>query len=218
MKRRIVLADDHAMFRQGLRSMLESQPGLAIVGEASTGRDAIEVVTQTQANTLVTDLVMPDLNGVETTRAVMTQNPQMKVIALSAHSNENYVGEVFQAGASGYVLKSAAVTELIEALRLVSKNGTYLSPGVTNLVVDRYVRNNGNGNGDSPYHSLTPREREVLQLVAEGYPTKEIAAMLSVSTKTVETHRQAVMRKLELRSVAHLTKFAVREGITALTY
>lgn len=223
MRSRIVLADDHVLFRGGLRSILERQPGLSVVGEASTGREAVDLVQSTGADLVVMDLVMPELNGIEATRTLTRLGLNVKIIVVSAHSEGHFVGQVLQAGASAYVLKSADMSELIDAIQMVRKDQTYLSRGVADVVIDRYVRNNGhtngNGNGaDSPADRLTSREREVLQLIAEGHATKQIALRLSVSIKTIETHRQALMRKLEMRSIAHLTKYAVREGITTLEY
>lgn len=212
----IVVADDHTLFRAGVRSLLEGQPGMRVVGEAATGREAIEQVRICEPDVVLMDLVMPELNGIEATRSIVKEFPDTAVVALSGKVGGPFIRQVLQAGASGYVVKTAVLDELIDAIRHVRSGHVYLSRAVTGTVVDDYVRHSNGSASESIYDTLTAREREVLQLVAEGYSTKVIASQLSVSVKTVETHRQAMMRKLSLPSVAHVTKYAVREGLTAL--
>ena len=215
MKRRIVLADDHQLMRAGLRSLLAREPHLEVVGEASDGREAVELVTQSGPDLVIMDIGMPNLNGIEATRQIRETVPRTRVIALSMHANAQFVGRMLEAGASGYLLKDAAFEELVEAVRSVLAGQTYLSRAITGVVVGDYVRRLAS----SPYveaPQLTPREREIGQLLAEGRVTKEIAYSLNISVKTVETHRQHIMKKLKIGSIAELTKYAIREGLTEL--
>jgi DNA-binding NarL/FixJ family response regulator len=229
---KVLLADDHRIVREGLRSLLEGQPDLEVVAEASDGRQAVEMAKQLNPDVIVMDVAMPQLNGIEATRQVVADEPGMKVIALSMHSDRRFVSESLKAGASGYVLKDSAFEELISAIRAVVADRVYLSPRVAGVVVEDYVRRlptrgretaharsdaaPGHAPAPSVFDAITPREREVLQLMAEGYATKEVAHRLHVSVKTVETHRRQIMDKLDLHSVAELTKYAIREGLTAL--
>ena len=233
---KVLLADDHRIVREGLKSLLESQPDLQVVAEASDGRQAVEMARDLAPDVVVMDVAMPLLNGIEATRQLAGDGPGMKIVALSMHSDRRFVSEALKAGASGYVLKDGAFDELITAIRAVTADRVYLSPRVAGVVVEDYVRHlparNGHGNGGaagshpgpeeygsarrSAFDALTPREREVLQLMAEGFATKEVAARLHVSVKTVETHRRQIMEKLDMHSVAELTKYAIREGLTTL--
>jgi DNA-binding NarL/FixJ family response regulator len=228
---KVLLADDHRIVREGLRSLLETQPDLQVVAEASDGRQAVEMARQLSPDVVVMDVAMPQLNGIEATRQISAEEPAMKVVALSMHSDRRFVSEALKAGASGYVLKDGAFDELISAIRAVVADRVYLSPRVAGVVVEDYVRRlptRGHDGAQQPgdddstsarrsvFDALTPREREVLQLMAEGYATKEVAHRLHVSVKTVETHRRQIMEKLDLHSVAELTKYAIREGLTAL--
>lgn len=215
MEIRVLLADDHQILRQGLRALLESQPDLAVVGEASEGRTAVETCRAKPVDVVVMDVRMPDLNGVDATRQLTSAGNGVKVIALSAQADQQTASAMLQAGAMGFVVKEAAFDELVRAIRTVVAGKVYLSPRVAGMVVDDYVRNAGNPT-TGMFGTLTPREREVLQLIAEGKATKEVAAHLHVSVKTVETHRRSMMEKLHLDSVAELTKYAIREGITSL--
>jgi DNA-binding NarL/FixJ family response regulator len=223
MSIRILLADDHTMIRQGLRSLLNAQPDFDVVAEASDGRAAVEAASELQPDVVVMDVRMPDLNGIDATRQVLATRPGAKVIALSASTDERTTGEMLRAGASGYVHKDAAFDELATAVRTVMQGKVYLSPSIARNVVIDFVRSTNvagrppsSPRNGSVFDVLSTREREVLQLMAEGRATKEIAVDLNVSVKTVETHRRNLMEKLNLDSVAELTKYAVREGLTSL--
>ncbi len=212
---RIVIADDHAMMRDGLRAVIELEDGLDVVGEAGTGHEAIEQAERAAPHIIIMDIGMPDLNGIEATRQITSRNGPVRIIALSVHADQQYVVEMLKAGASAYLLKRSASEELVRAIHTVMNGRTYLSPEVAGGVIDQYVRHHGSDPGeDEAFETLTQREREVLQVLAEGKTTKEIAADLGVSIKTVETHRRNIMQKLDLHSVAELTKYAVRQGIT----
>lgn len=215
MKITVLLADDHQIMRQGLRSLLEKEPDLEIVGEAENGREAVRMAEELEPEVVIMDIGMPDLNGVEATRQIKGQQPKVRVIALSMHADRRYVTGMLGAGASGYVLKSGAFEEVVAAVRDVLANRLYTSPKITDVVMEDYLRKltQPEPARQSP---ITPREREVLQLLAEGNSTKEIAAQLFVSANTVDTHRRRIMEKLDLHSVAELTKYALREGLTSL--
>ena len=215
MKTTILLADDHKIFRDGLRSLLERQRDLQVVAEAEDGRTAVELAVKLGPDVAILDVGMPGLNGIEATRRIVGEVPRVKVIALSMHSDSKYVGSMLQAGAAGYVLKDCAFEELQVAIHAVLANRVYLSKDITGVVVDNYVRHLSAADAPS-VAALTPKEREVLQLLAEGRSTKEIALQLHVSAKTIETHRKHIMDRLDLHSVAELTKYAIREGITSL--
>jgi DNA-binding NarL/FixJ family response regulator len=215
MSVRVLLVDDHAIIREGLRSLLEKQPDLEVVADADDGRRAIELVRELCPDVVVMDITMPRLGGIEATRQITGEFPAVRVIALSIHSRRRFVADMLRAGASGYILKECLFDELVQAIRAVSEGGRYLSPRITDVVVDDYVKRLSSGD-ESPLRSLTGREREVLQLVAEGKSTKQIAQELHVSTKTIEANRRQIMEKLDMHSVAELTKYAVREGLTSL--
>ena len=227
---KVLLADDHRIVREGLKSLLAAQPDMEVVAEAADGRQAVQMARDLAPDVVVMDVAMPQLNGIEATRQIAADEPGMKVVALSMHSDRRFVSEALKAGASGYVLKDGAFDELISAIRAVVSDKVYLSPRVAGVVVEDYVRRLPPRDGSHVLHAgaaaqparhgafdaLTPREREVLQLMAEGYATKEVAHRLSVSVKTVETHRRNLMEKLGLDSVAELTKYAIREGLTSV--
>lgn len=215
MSIRIVLAEDHKMVREGLRGLLESQPDMEVVAEAGDGRAALQLVQETSPDVIVMDVVMPDLNGIEATRQVAVRSPGVKVIALSMYSDTRFITGMLSAGASGYVLKDCAIEELVQAIHTVAENQTYLSPGITQIVVRDYI-DHLDKMRPSAFSLLTAREREVLQLLAEGMTMKEIAYQLDLGVKTVETHRQQIMEKLDTHSIADLTKYAIREGLTSL--
>ena len=212
MATRVLVADDHKIVSRGLRSLLEKQPDMEVVGEAPDGRAVIKLVEKSAPDIIIMDIQMPDLNGVEATRRVKEISPRTRIIALSMHKESRFVNEMFKAGADGYLLKECAFEEMPLAIRTVLSGKRYISPEVAGVVIDAYV----SGQPASESQSiLTAKEREVLQLLAEGYTTKQIAGRLYVSVKTVETHRQHIMAKLKLHSVAELTKYAIREGLTS---
>ena len=215
MGTKILLADDHQIIRDGLRTLLEKQANMAVSGEAENGRDAVRLARELEPDVIIMDIAMPDLNGIEATRQVKAEAPEVKIIALSMHSDKRFVTGILQAGASGYLLKDCAFEELAGAIRTVIAGKIYLSPGITGVVVDDYLQQLLKTEA-APTGALTPREREVLQLLAEGKSTKQIAASLHRSVKTIESHRKQIMDKLSLRTVAELTKYAIREGLTSL--
>ena len=211
-KIKTLLVDDHALLRDGLAALLEDTGEFEVVGFAASGREALARVDELRPQLVVMDLAMPDLNGVEATRRLLQAHPKTKVVALTMHADRRYVSGALKAGAAGYVLKEAAFDELIDAATRVMAGTTYLSPKVSDLMVREYVSKQESG----LVSVLSSREREVLQLIAEGRSTKEIADDLCISSKTVESHRKRIMDRLELRTVAELTKFAVRWGLTEL--
>ena len=215
MPARILVADDHAIIRQGLCSLLEKQPDIEIVGAVEDGRKALELARELVPDIVIMDISMPNLNGIDATRKIISEIDDVKVIALSIHSSRRFVTEMLKAGASAYILKECLFDELIEAIRTVLSGGVYLSSKITGVVVDDYVkRMSTDYQPEAP--ALTEREREVLQLLAEGKGTKQIAMQLHVSSKTIESNRRNIMDKLGIHSVAELTKYAVREGLTPL--
>lgn len=215
MSMRIILADDHKIIRDGLRSLLEQEEDIEVVAQAKTGHETVELVAKFLPNVVIMDIAMPDMNGIEATRHIINSFENVKIIALSMHSDRKFVIEMLKAGASGYLLKNCAFEELANAIRTVIAGKTYLSPSITDVVVDNYVRGSGD-NEPSVFSVLTRREREVLQLLAESKTTKQVAIILHISPKTVETHRLKIMKKLDLNNMAALTKYAVREGLTSL--
>ena len=212
---RILVADDHKIMREGLCSLLEKQPQMEVIAEAANGRRAVQLALEKRPDIVIMDISMPELNGIEATRQILAELSDTRVIALSMHSDKRFVVEMFQAGASGFLLKDCAYQELALAINTVAANQTYLSPEIAGLMIEDYV-NRFPAPTSSPSSVLTAREREILQLVAEGWPTKKIAAHLYVSVKTVETHRRQIMKKLDLYSIADLTKYAIREGLTSI--
>jgi two-component system response regulator NreC len=214
MPTRILIADDHKIFREGLRTLLQNRGDIEVIGEADNGRSVVGLAAELRPDVVIMDVAMPDLNGIEATRQIMSGRAPAKVLALSMHSDSRFVTRMLQAGAQGYLLKDCAFEELALAIDTIVGDGVYLSPGVTGVVIRDYVQHLAEGDGGIA--ALSPREREVLQLVAEGLTTKDIAGKLHISVKTVETHRKQIMDKLEIRSVAELTKYAVREGLTSL--
>jgi DNA-binding NarL/FixJ family response regulator len=216
---RVLLADDHKIVRDGLRALLEGQPSMQVIGEAEDGRTACDMASSLRPDVVVMDIAMPDLNGIDATRRIMSDSPNVRVIALSMHTDRRFVSEMLKAGASGYLVKDAAFEELTGAIQTVTQGRVYLSEGIAGVVVQDYVRHLGGGEVEvSPVAKLSPREREVLQLAAEGNSTKEIASHLGLSVKTVETHRRQIMDKLGIYNLAGLIKFAIREGLTSLDH
>lgn len=212
MKRlRLVLADDHVLVRAGLRKLLESMPDLDVVGEAGDGLAVLALVEQLQPDLVLLDIAMPKLNGLEATFRLLKAWPALRVLILSMHQNEEYVRQALRHGAAGYLLKDAAPTELDLAINAIRRGETYLSPAVTRGVLADYVQRLRSD--ESPDGQLTPRQREVLQLIAEGLSTKEIARRLGLSIKTVETHRSQLMKQLDIHEVAGLVRYALRAGL-----
>ena len=212
-KIRIVLADDHKLMRSGLRVLLEQQPDLTVMGEASDGREAVALVASQRPDVLVMDIGMPSLNGIEAAAQITQSNPEAAIVMLSMHSDESYVLRALKAGAKGYLLKDSAEADLIRAVRAVAEGKSFFSPAVSRVLLDDYVRKLNRSGTEDPYELLTPREREVLQLVAEGKSNKEVAQLLNLSVYTVETHRSNIMEKLNLHGVPELILYAVRKGI-----
>jgi len=209
MKRiRILLADDHAVVRQGFRMILSAHSDLEIVGEAGNGREAVELAATLRPDVVVMDVAMPELNGIEATRRLTADNPHTRVVALSMHKDSVYVREILRAGARGYLLKDSVADDLVAAVRAVAAGEGYLSPGVSNAVLDDYRKHVTN-----PIDLLSSREREVLQMLAEGKTNKEIAVVLKLSVYTVEAHRGRIMEKLNVHSINELVRFAVRNGL-----
>ncbi|MBA7646601.1 Transcriptional regulatory protein DegU [subsurface metagenome] len=212
MSIRIILADDHAIVRHGLSRSFHQEEDVEVIAQTKDGRSTVQLARELSPDVVVMDIGMPDLNGIEATRQITRESPQVKVIALSMHSSRKYVTEMFKAGASGYLLKDCDFEELAEAVRIVAGGKTYISPSISDVVVQDYV--NGSVEEDSAFSVLTRREREVVQLLAEGKTTKQTALCLYISPKTVEVHRLNIMNKLNMDSIALLTKYAIQEGLT----
>ena len=212
---RILLVDDHQIMLEGLRLLISRLDGWEVVGEAEDGRRGLRMVREVSPDIVLMDVGMPHLNGIEATRQILDESPSVKVLALSMHADTRFVTSMLEAGASGYVLKDCAFRELEQALRAVMDGHTYLSAPLSDRLVRRYLDVVSPAMGEIA-GPLTAREREVLQLLAEGFTTKEIASELFISSKTVETHRRHIMQKLQIDSIAELTKYAIREGLTSL--
>ncbi len=213
----IILVDDHKIIRDGLRSLLEKETDMAVVAEAENGRDAVKLSRKFAPDIVIMDINMPDLNGVDAATLILEESPDVKIIALSIHSTRRYVARMLKAGASGYLVKHCAYEELADAIRSVANNKPYLSSQILDTVLSDYTSSVSSGE-ISTLSTLTFREREVLQLVAEGVKSEKIADRLFVSVKTVSSHRRAIMQKLNLHSVAELTRYAIREGLVSLEY
>jgi len=208
---RVLLADDHTLVRAGLRGLLEGLQGVEVVGEAGEGQETLRLAKTLRPDVVLLDIGMPGLNGLEVAGRLATIDPAIRVLILSMHSTEEYVVRALRAGSAGYLLKGSAVAELEVALRAVARGDTYLSPAVSKHVVDDYVRRTGGA--EDPLEALTPRQREILQLAAEGQSSKEIATQLGISYRTVEAHRAQLMERLGLHDLAGLVRFAVRVGL-----
>ena len=210
---RIVVVDDHGVVRRGVRALLESRPGWQVVGEGSNGREAVELVRTVRPHVVVLDLSMPDMNGLEATRQILAESPQTEVLVLTMHHSEQLARDVLQAGARGYLLKSDADQNLIAAVDSLRLHKPFLTSTVTEFVLDGYMQLADSSNGDDSAAMVTPREREIIQLIAEGHSSKQAATTLNLSVKTVDTHRANIMRKLRLRSVSDLVRYAIRNKI-----
>jgi two-component system response regulator NreC len=212
-KIRILLADDHKLMRSGLRLLIEQQPDLSVVGEAGDGREAVSMAKSLRPDVTVMDIGMPNLNGIEASHQITHSHPEIAVVMLSMHADESYVLRALKAGAKGYLLKDSAEADLIRAVRAVAGGKSFFSPVVSKVLLDDYMRKLKRSGAEDAYDLLTPREREILQLVAEGKSNKEVANLLNLSVYTVETHRSNIMQKLNLRGVPELILYAVRKGI-----
>ena len=214
---RVLLAEDHTIVRKGLRALLDDEVDIEVVGEAQDGREAVEMVDQLQLDVVLMDISMPGLNGLEATRQIKARFPDARVLVLTRHANKEYIYQILRAGASGYVIKQAAPAELVLAIQAVYRGDTFLSPSISGKVVEEYIRRaEAIVSSEDSYDRLTPREREVLQLIAEGHTGPEIAEMLHVSVKTVSHHRTNLMNKLDIHSTAELTQYAIRKGVIHL--
>jgi two-component system response regulator NreC len=209
---RIILADDHTILREGIRSLLEDEPDLVVIGQAEDGHAAVRMACELAPDVIVMDLAMPLLNGLEATRQIKRQKPEVKILILTMHENEEYIRQVLACGAQGYILKDAAARDLIGAIRSVQRGESVLSPAVTRLVIEDYLRW-GDLQPEHEVDGLSAREREVLQLIAEGYTNKQIAEILSISIKTVQAHRTSLMQKLDLHDRGELIKYAIQKKI-----
>jgi two-component system response regulator NreC len=209
----IVLADDHTLFRQGLRRVLEEQAGWHVVAEASDGAEAVRLVLKHEPHLVILDIAMPRLNGVEATRQIARRVPDVRVLVVSMYSDDLYVTQALQAGAHGFVLKDSADADLVRAVRDLAEGKSYFSPAVSKVVLDDYVRHLADRGITDRFDALSEREREVFQLIAEGHSNKEIAGLLNVSPGTVETHRARIMEKLDVHSAAEIVLYAVRKGV-----
>ncbi|MGH6690877.1 MAG: response regulator [Gammaproteobacteria bacterium] len=212
-KLRILLADDHTVVRQGLRKVLEDRPDWEVVAEAGDGREAVRQAEEFEPDVAILDITMPLLNGVEATRQIVRRSPSTRVLVLTMHSDEAYVNQILQAGATGYLLKDSADVDLVQAVSAVSQGKSFFSPAIARVMLDDYVRQLADKGITDRYESLSEREREIFQLIAEGKANKEIAVILAISPSTVETHRARIMEKLDLHSAAEIVLYAVRKGV-----
>ncbi len=212
MSIRILLADDHTLLREGLHALIDEQPDMTVIAKAEDGRTTVELAAKMRPDIIVMDISMPGMNGMEATRQILAKDPGIKVLALSMHTDKRFIAEMLGAGASGYLLKDCAFEELICAIHALADRRTYLSPKISDTVVKDYASRFSK----STLSVLAPREREVLQLLAEGKSTREIASILQVGVKTVQTYREQIMEKLDIHTIAELTKFSIREGLTSL--
>lgn len=215
MRIRIILADDHRLFREGLRMLIEEQSDIEVIAEAEDGHNTVRLVRELSPDVVIMDIAMQNLNGIESTRQIITHFPDTKVICLSMHSENRFIIEMLKAGAMGYLLKDCDPTELIDAIRKVTSNQIYLQPSITNVIVKDHIQRQLPKANSTSYTILTAREREVLQLLAEGKTIKQTALSLDVSIKTIGVHRRNIMEKLEIFNIVDLIKYAIHEGITS---
>jgi two-component system response regulator NreC len=211
-KIRILIADDHTLLRSGIRALLEDQPDFTVVGEAEDGREAVRLVHQLRPNVVLMDIAMPLLNGLEATRQIKREHPEIKVLVLTMYDHEEYFRQMLEVGASGYIIKRAAAGELVSAIRAVHNGEAVLSPVITRLLLEDYLHRDA-GKSEADPDALSPREREVLQLIAEGKTSREIAEILNLSVKTVQSHRTSLMQKLDLHDRGDLIKYAIQKKI-----
>lgn len=215
MKTKIILADDHKILREGIKNLLNNEWSLEVIAEAKNGREAVGLVEENKPDIIIMDIGMPELNGIEATIKIKEQSPETKVIALSMHSDKQFITKMLKAGASGYLLKDCAVDDLVKAINSVMENNIFLSPKISGVLVNEFINASSNNNQTSSTE-LSIREKEVLQLIAEGKSTREVAELLFISIKTVESHRKNIMVKLDLHTIPELTKYAIRSGLTFL--
>ena len=215
-KIKVLLADDHTIVRKGIRSLLDDEPNIEVVGEAEDGHETLEKVDSRNPDIVLMDSTMPVLNGLEATRQIKKRFPSVKVLVLTMHTNEAYIFQFLQAGASGYLVKQTAPQELLMAIQAVHRGESFLSPVISQTVIKEYIRHVKETGVEDNYEKLTDREREILQLITEGFSNREIADKLVISLKTVNVHRTNLMNKLNIHSVTELTKYAIRRGIISL--
>ena len=215
---RVVAIDDHSVFREGLRLVLDQQEEIELVGEANNGRDGIDVVLREKPDIVIMDVNMPGLNGIEASRQMLSETSDVKILVLSAYSNRRFVTEMFRIGVSGYILNESASEEVVRAILTVAKGGSYICPKIAEVIVKDYAEGGASDSSQSLLDNLTEKERQLLQLLAEGVSTKGAAGILGVSIKTVDARRRSIMTKLGISSMAKLTKFAIREGLTSLEF
>jgi len=214
----ILVVDDHALVREAFSALLEKEPNLKVIAKAKDGREAVQLARKLRPSMVIMDIAMPGMNGIDAIQEIVARAPAVKVLALSMYSDRRFVAGVLNAGASGYLLKECASEEVIRAIHVVEAGEVYLCPQIARIVVETYVRQLSAGTDSLICSVLSPKERQTLQLIAEGKTTKEIASILSVSVKTVESHRLRTMNKLNIHSVAELTRYALREGLTSLDF
>jgi len=215
---KILVVDDHGILRAGVDLIIGQTEDMEVVGQAANGRESIELAAKLKPDVILMDVSMPELNGISATELILNENPDIKVLALSAHANGHFVKDMLKAGASGYLLKDGLADELVEAVRTVSAGRQYLCKQVTSVIINNYLRGPGTNQADSPLSRLTEKERQLLQLLTENKTSKEAARILHVSVKTVDARRRSIMEKLGIDGIAALTKFAVREGLTSLDF
>jgi two-component system response regulator NreC len=213
---RVLLVEDHTLVRKGICSLLEAEADIEVAGEAENGHEALQKVQALNPQVVLMDITMPSLNGLEATRQIKKQYPHIHVLILTMHTDEEYIFQVLQAGASGYLIKQAELRELVSAIRTVHRGELVLSPSISKTVIENYARLAREADVRDSYDQLSDREREVLQLIAEGYGNREISEQLFVSVKTVEAHKSRIMSKLEINNMAQLVKYAIRKGLTSL--
>jgi two-component system response regulator NreC len=215
-KIKVLLAEDHTIVRKGIRSLLDGEPDIEVVGEAEDGREAVEKVEELSPDIVLMDITMPHLNGLDATRQIKKMFPEVKVLGLTMYTNEEYILQLLQAGASGYLVKQTAPDELVSAIQAAHRGEAFLSPAVSKTIIEEYLRHNETTIQEDSYDKLTIREREILQLVTEGYSNREISEKLHISIKTVGVHRTNLMEKLDIHNTPELVKYAIRKGIISL--